>query len=377
MANDPNSDRSKTSPKSSDPNSKRKVQPLPEGTESQLLTPSQLKLPTLSVLETDLAGKLDNYRPKEIVHKDTPAREMVGSKLPPKRTAEDGWDVALGLLTGFPELSLRDIRPIKSSEQEWQLEAIVNRTSQPVSLLIPRQTVNNLQTSQWAKIKQRLESIQALHFPRIVYSGLLMGGFPLIATEKVEGPSLLDCHAGIHLPGVTVKWFSEHGRGLIAMLTQVSEAVSLLNLASASLENLDWNTVRIDYQDGQAKLVQWPIVPWLFRSSTADQIEAQQQRDRELLGRLVYLMVYARGWNATTWRASFDQPLAKIAEEVRSDSFVPKQLGDIVTKCIKAPRSHHYTETSQIVGDLKQFLAIEAPPSETKNKSRWLGILKK
>lgn len=341
------------------------------------MTPSQLNLPTLSVLETDLASKLDNYRPKEIVHKDTPAREMVGSALPPKRMAEDGWEVAIGLLNGFPELSLREIRPVNSTEQEWQLEATVNRTSQPVSLLIPRQIVNSLQASQWAKIKQRLESIQAPQFPRIVYSGLLMGGFPLIATEKIEGPALFDCHAGIHLPGVSVDWFSGHGRGLISLLTQVAEAVSLLHLASARLANLDWNTVQIDIKDDQAKLVQWQIVPWLFRPSADDQNITQQQKDRELLGRLIYLMVYFRGWNTSNWRATFDQPLAKIASEVQSHASVPKQIGDVVTKCIKAPKSHHYTETIQVVEDLKQFLALEAPPNDTSNKSRWRGIFKK
>ncbi len=377
MANDPSSDRAKSSQTSPDSNAKRKVQPLPEVTESQLLTPSQLNLPTLSVLETDLAGKLDNYRPKEIVHKDTPAREMVGSALPPKRTAEDGWEVAIGLLTGFPELSLREIRPVKSTEQKWQLEAIVNRTNEPVSLLIPRQIVNNLQASQWAKIKQRLDSIQSPQFPRIVYSGLLMGGFPLIATEKIEGPSLLDCHAGIHLPGVTVDWSSGHGRGILSFLTQVAEAISLLHIASARLANFDWNTIQIDIKDNQAKLVQWQIVPWLFRPSAADQNITQQQKDREMLGRLIYLMVYVHTWSISNWRATFDQPLAKIANDVQSHTSVPKQIGDIVTKCITAPKSHNYAETSQIVEDLKQFLAHEAPPSNRSNKPRWLGLFRK
>lgn len=380
MANDPNSDRLKTPPSSSDPNAKRKVRPLPEGTESQLLTPSQLNLPTLSVLETDLASKLDNYRPKEIVHKDTPARELVGNALPSKRSSEEGWEVAVGLLTGFPDLSLRDIRTVKSTNQAWQLEAIVSRTDQPVSLLIPKQSVSNLQASQWTKIKQRLEAIQSLHLPRLVYSGLLLGGYPLIATEKVHGPCLFDCHAGIHLPGVAIDWTYGHGRMLVVLLAQVAEAVSRLHSASAKLGSLDWSSIQVDTKDAQVKLLDWELTPWLFRPSAADQNIVQQQKDRELLGRLIYLMVYTNNWNASNWKSNFSQPLAAIASDVQSNASVPKPIGEIVMKCIKAPTSQHYSQTNQLVEELKQFLALEPKsndPSSSSNKSLWRGLFKK
>lgn len=365
---------------------KRKVQPLIELTESQLLTPDQLNLPTLSVLETDLASKLDNYRPKEIIHKDTPARELVGNALPPKRFADDGWEIPKALLDGFVDLPLQNVRTIKATDQAWWLDAIVRQTKQPVSLLIPKRTFSKRSVPSWPEFQQRFQAMNSVHLPTLVYSGLLIGDYPLIVTEKITGPLLLDCHAGIHLPNVVIDWNNGHGRGMIALLMHVAKALCQLHEAFAWMGSLDWNSIQIGASDGQAKLMQWDVVSWLFGSLTGEGIDSHQQKDRELFGRLLYLMIYSSEWNDANWRTVLEQPLAEIASAVQSQSSVPRELGEIVAKCLKAPKSQHYTQTQQLVDDLKQFLepsqvsqnaSGSSIQTSRSNKSTWRGLFKR
>jgi hypothetical protein len=365
---------------------KRKVQPLIELTESQLLTPDQLNLPTLSVLETDLASKLDNYRPKEIIHKDTPARELVGNALPPKRAANDGWEIARALLDGFVDLPLRNIQTLKATDQAWWLEATVTKTKQPVSLLIPKRTFSKKNVPSWAELQQRIQAMDTDCLPKIVHSGLLIGDYPLIVTEKIDGPFLLDCHAGIHLPNVVIDWNKGHGRGLIELLSHVAKALCQLHNAFAWMGPLNWKSIQISAADGHAKLMQWDMVSWLFESPTEESSEIHQQKDRELFGRLLYLMAYSNKWNDTNWRSVLEMPLAEIASMAQAQSSVPRDLGEIVAKCIKAPKSQHYTQTQLLVNDLKQFLDSSRPSQELSstpvqtsrsNKSTWRGLFKR
>jgi hypothetical protein len=97
-------------------------------------------------------------------------------------------------------------------------------------------------------------------------------------------------------------------------------------------------------------------------------------------------MAYSNKWNDTNWRSVLEMPLAEISSMAQAQSTVPRDLGEIVTKCINAPKSQHYTQTQQLVNDLKQFLDSSRPSQELSstpvqtlhsNKSTWRGLFKR
>ncbi len=328
-----------------------------DSTESQLMTPSQLQLPTLSALVQDVPN-IDQFRPKEIVHQDgkriggTGSNSVTGKGSPSsaldRLSSHNDWDIPKALIETSTDLRLYEVKPRSQNEVAWTLTAKLAADHQSVTLHVGK---NAPQGSKRGELLAHLGKLQVQTNGNLVQqlrSGWLLGDHPYVVEEHVDGLTLRECHPGIHLPGTQLHWQTPHALQLLTVIRDVAFAVDELHQAEILSAEISVDTIKLARPGGLAKLTQvGPLAPLqALASSRAG--DSQSVADIQSLGKVAYAMLFCSSLNPA--HKLENPPLANWSPSdfaARLSTYFPLELAEIVFKSRHAIRSQNFSSARE------------------------------
>jgi hypothetical protein len=328
-----------------------------DSTESQLMTPSQLQLPTLSALVQDVPN-IDQFRPKEIVHQDgkriggtgsnsVTGKESLASAIDPQSNHND-WDIPKALIETSTDLQLYEVKPRSQNEVAWTLAAKWAADHRSVTLHVGK---NAPQRSKREELLAHLGKLQVQTNRNLVQqlrSSWLLGDHPYVVEEHVDGLTLRECHPGIHLPGTQLNWKTPHALQLLTVIRDVAFAVDELHQSEILSAEISVDTIKLTRLGGLAKLTQvGPLAP-LQTSASSRVGESKPLADIQSLGKIAYAMLFCSSLNPA--HKLENPPLANWSPSdfaARLSTYFPSELAEIVFKSRHAIRSQNFSSARE------------------------------
>lgn len=344
-------------------NGKTGFQPPSDATESQLMTPSQLQLPTLSALVQDVPN-IDQYRPKEIVRREGAQTNHSGSS--PSSSSSPGaagsqtgpldlllsrqndWDIPKALVDTSTELRLYDLKPRYQTDSVWTLSAKVASDHRPVGLHVGKMALNDSSRPVLLAHLQKLQSQSNPNLVKQVTTGTLIGGYPYVLEEHIEGPTFRECHAGIHLPGTKLHWKTGHALQLMTAIRDLAYVVDELHQAGIFTAEISIDAVKLSRSEGVVKLTHvGPLAPLQGPDAS---LTAERKRVADILGlgKILHAMLFCSSLNSSNKLEN--PPFANWTSNefaAQFSSCFPVELGEVIVKSRHAVRSQQFSSARE------------------------------
>lgn len=264
--------------------------PIGSSQESVLLTASQLQLPTLSALRLDLESRLEDFRPKEIVRKDTPHGQLApNEKRSVEATRDESWDLPQRLLNGFPDLPISDLAPKLLTPEVWVFEGLHRTLQTFVQVFVGRKTLTRQALARWDECRPVLTANQSISLPEICFVGKLIGGFPVLVFRKMEGQLLTEIQAGMTVLSPIQKWTEGNGEILVRISLGLLDSLVKIHSLPAHLNSMSWFDIYLNPSDRAAKLSALGVAESLFANlqKEASELQSRQRTDCENFSRFL------------------------------------------------------------------------------------------
>jgi hypothetical protein len=329
--------------------------------ESQMLTPSELNLPTLSVLATDLK-QLDRYRPQEIVHKEAPPRQWASGRpdtaVKPEPSIQSSFALPISIVAALDGGALRAIHPIDDRPHCWKLQAIDLASSRPVIAYVSKRVTTPEAVKGWTDRIIELQSHRNRFLPQILQMGQHETGHAFVCQAAVDGPSLMDLQPGLHFPLAKWEWEFGHGRRVLECLQAIADCVEWLQQRDWHMHEIYPDAIRVETASGKPCLTELGYMDLLLSSNQSPiDIQRSQMKDLMDLGKLIYVMLFGPNLKDSQWesRFSIDPKLAMQLGDTQS-SDVLRQASTIVLRCRHSVASQRFKGPGGVAQSLRDIL---------------------
>ena len=332
--------------------SKKLLETNVDSTQSILLTPSQLKLPTLSALIDDVSH-LDRYRPKGIVRKDDELPVGQPSDQDSKQNLDGSGDVTssqndvLRLVAMSHDYPLANIKPFRETDSHVTVQAYQPETFRNVLVTIAKNIATAEECDRLLAESKALANLKHPSIPKVYFFGKLQETFPYCVFELVEGHSLCELLPGLHLANAKIDWRKGSGAVVLRHLRDAANAINFANSHGIYHLNLQLENLKVSDRDKVVKLLDWRHLKTPTEASQTTAEDMRSLNDLLGLGESLYRMIY-------------NEP-APTADQTTSNAGptrmqIPSELDAIICKSLSRDPNRRYPSASALADDLDRFL---------------------
>ena len=319
---------------------------VPEDTStSMMLTPSQLNLPTLSVLINDVS-ELARYRPKAIARVDDASSELAqdaanSNQASGDRNNVEDWGHALSLI------GLVDSKAFAENETSWTVSATHTSTNRRVVLQISKTEATGQLNEEFTNRAQKVAKLKHPCIPEILFCGKLKGVFPYYTTELLDGYSFDEIRPGLHMPGSLIDWQSGNGAVILKYILNAARAIEYAHSQGISHGEIQPSNFKIANKNQSVQVMDWGVLRFSSGNKRDGAEPNEAQDDSHGLGITLYGMVH----NCLPTDREKSSPI-----QSESKKRTPPDLEAIVQKSTRLAPAERYESMKAFANDLERFL---------------------